>query len=307
MKLGDYPESTGLDAYDDTSPALLFGPAGDARSMAADLIRDAGLRLADVDSIDHASSRIDQQLRVGLIWVEAAGADVPEALLERLADAATSGRAQVILSVAPGQIDAAAAAMGEGQAQILVSAGEVERASALAYALAERARPMAVQDVGTDNAVRLRQISDEMGRIAATLARLSSGADDVSRPLALAFDSRGDEPEVEADTIRAIIRARRLRARFFSEELFADPAWDMLLNLLQAEIAQHRVPVSSLCIAASVPATTALRWIKAMTDTGLFVRRADPLDARRVFVELSPGTSQAMRRYFAEVGHPSVI
>jgi hypothetical protein len=42
------------------------------------------------------------------------------------------------------------------------------------------------------------------------------------------------------------------RARFFQEELFADPAWDMLLDLLQAEIAQHRVPVSSLCIAAAV-------------------------------------------------------
>jgi len=48
-----------------------------------------------------------------------------------------------------------------------------------------------------------------------------------------------------------------MRARYFRDELFADPAWDMLLDLLQAEIAQLRVPVSSLCIAASVPATTA--------------------------------------------------
>ena len=62
----------------------------------------------------------------------------------------------------------------------------------------------------------------------------------------------------------------------------------MLLDLLQAEIAQHRVPVSSLCIAAAVPATTALRWIKTMTDGGLFMRRADPHDGRRVFVELAP-------------------
>jgi DNA-binding MarR family transcriptional regulator len=99
-----------------------------------------------------------------------------------------------------------------------------------------------------------------------------------------------------------VIRARRLRARFFDEELFADPAWDMLLDLLQAEIAQHRVPVSSLCIAAAVPATTALRWIKTMTDSGLFNRRADPHDGRRVFIELAPAASLAMRRYFAEVG-----
>ena len=63
-----------------------------------------------------------------------------------------------------------------------------------------------------------------------------------------------------------------------------------------------RVPVSSLCIAAAVPATTALRWLKTMTDKGIFLRRADPHDGRRVFVELAPEASIAMRRCFAEVG-----
>ena len=114
-------------------------------------------------------------------------------------------------------------------------------------------------------------------------------------------------PEISAETVRTVIRARRLRARFFSEELFADPAWDMLLDLLQAEIAQLRVPVSSLCIAAAVPATTALRWLKTMVSNGLFVRRADPHDGRRVFVELSPDASRALRRYFAEIGNPVVV
>jgi DNA-binding MarR family transcriptional regulator len=107
--------------------------------------------------------------------------------------------------------------------------------------------------------------------------------------------------------VAAVIRARRLRARFFSEELFADPAWDMLLDLLQAEIRQLRVPVSSLCIAASVPATTALRWLKTLVTQGLFIRRADPHDGRRVFVELAPDASVALRRYFAEVGPVAVI
>ena len=119
--------------------------------------------------------------------------------------------------------------------------------------------------------------------------------------------STGEAPGVSLDTVRQVIRARRLRARFFDEELFADPAWDMLLDLLQAEIAQHRVPVSSLCIAAAVPATTALRWIKTMTDVGLFKRRADPHDGRRIFVELSAGASDAMRRYFGEVGRLAVV
>jgi len=81
----------------------------------------------------------------------------------------------------------------------------------------------------------------------------------------------------------------------------------MLLDLLQAEISQLRVPVSSLCIAAAVPATTALRWLKTMVQQGMFVRRADPHDGRRVFVELAPEASQALRRFFAEIAPLSVI
>lgn len=153
------------------------------------------------------------------------------------------------------------------------------------------------------NAERLRRLSDEVGRIAASLARLSTepGTSELQK------GGVDEVPEVSVETVRSVIRARRLRTRYFQDDLFADPAWDMLLDLLQAEIAQLRVPVSSLCIAAAVPATTALRWIKSMVEQGLFVRRADPHDARRVFIELAPQTSVAMRRYFGEVGNPAVI
>jgi DNA-binding MarR family transcriptional regulator len=44
-----------------------------------------------------------------------------------------------------------------------------------------------------------------------------------------------------------------------------------------------------------------------MVSQGLFIRRADPHDGRRVFVELAPDTSHALRRYFAEVGPVAVI
>ena len=44
-----------------------------------------------------------------------------------------------------------------------------------------------------------------------------------------------------------------------------------------------------------------------MVSQGLFVRRADPHDGRRVFVELAPAASTALRRYFAEVGKAASI
>jgi hypothetical protein len=37
------------------------------------------------------------------------------------------------------------------------------------------------------------------------------------------------------------------------------------------------------------------------------MRRADPHDGRRVFVELAPEASEALRRYFGEVGNLAVI
>ena len=189
---------------------------------------------------------------------------------------------------------------------LIIDANEGERAAALALATSGVHRADRLSDVASDqSAERLRQLSDEVSRIASTLARLSTGPAAPQRPVAAVNDA--DVPQVSAEAVRSVIRARRLRSRFFEEDLFADPAWDMLLDLLQAEIAQLRVPVSSLCIAAAVPATTALRWLKTMTDKGLFVRRADPHDGRRVFVELAPQASIAMRRYFAEVGSAAVV
>jgi len=75
----------------------------------------------------------------------------------------------------------------------------------------------------------------------------------------------------------------------------------MMLELFHAELSQRRVAVSSLCIAAAVPATTALRWLKLMTNKGLFVRRDDPFDGRRIYVELAPDASRTLRAYFAKV------
>ena len=96
---------------------------------------------------------------------------------------------------------------------------------------------------------------------------------------------------------RATIRARRMRDQFFEAGLFADPAWDMLLDLFAAHLEHARVSVSSLCIAAAVPPTTALRWITTMREAGLLDRHDDPFDRRRAYVGLTDAALSAMRRY----------
>ena len=146
---------------------------------------------------------------------------------------------------------------------------------------------------------KLCQLSDEVSRIAATLANLAMRPEPVSGPPKEARSSDGSKVGTSIEEVRTVIKARRLRYQLFDKALFADPAWDMLLELFHAEISQIRVPVSALCAAAAVPATTALRWIATMTDADLFRRRPDSFDGRRIFVELSPAASAGMHQYFS--------
>jgi hypothetical protein len=108
-------------------------------------------------------------------------------------------------------------------------------------------------------------------------------------------------PMPDPRLVRRIIRQRQLRGRFIDAEMFADPAWDMLLDLTAARAEHQRVSVTSLCIASGVPPTTALRWIGQMVEDGWLVRIEDDTDRRRAFVELSDRAADAMARYFAEL------
>ena len=101
--------------------------------------------------------------------------------------------------------------------------------------------------------------------------------------------------------LRTIIRTRAERGKFLPGHLFADPAWDMLVELYLSDILSQRISVSSLCCASNVPATTALRWIKTLQDEGLIQRTGDPCDHRRYFMSLSENGRVAMDGYFENV------
>jgi hypothetical protein len=101
--------------------------------------------------------------------------------------------------------------------------------------------------------------------------------------------------------VRALIKLRRTRGRFFGGDLFADPAWDILLELYAASLGQFRMTVGRLCVGAAVPATTALRWINHLEEKGMIERKSDPTDGRRQFLMLSTSGLEAMNGYFRTV------
>ena len=294
--------------YSDSPPILIAASSDVAMAKASHVIETCGGRIGARLPIHAAKERIARQGATSAVWIELdqdCGGPMDELLTHVSRDVA-DGRYAAVVSARASLLDPLTARLDDGAVELIIDADDAERAVALAIATAQTASPLRLADVASEqNAERLRQLSDEVSRIASTLARLSAGP--AAAPLPSEMPAGTDAPVVSADAVRAVIRARRLRARYFSEDLFADPAWDMLLDLLHAEIAQLRVPVSSLCIAAAVPATTALRWLKTMVSKGLFIRRADPHDGRRVFVELAPEASQALRCYFGEVGQAAVI
>jgi DNA-binding MarR family transcriptional regulator len=122
---------------------------------------------------------------------------------------------------------------------------------------------------------------------------------------------RGEKAEAEGeippaledqsiDLARRILAMRRLRDRLLGA-FFAEPAWDILLELYVQSHAGRTVTVSQLSLSTGAPATTALRWINTMAKEGLLARRSDDADARRVIVSLTADGEASMRLLLASV------
>jgi hypothetical protein len=288
--------------------ALLIADREEDGDAALEALELAGFRMRARLSFAEVVRDLSNYDGIDLILIEAAGA--PEALLDIVfarADTVARERAlAVIATLLPEQIDTAAGQLSGPRVQLLCGPRASERVSAVA--LSRWHARGALNDAARDTeSVRLQRLNEEVARIADTLARLTRGEDGERRAGVRDTGTgyRGPDEdktgEATAREIRAVIRSRRMRAQFFTGELFADPAWDMLLDLFAAELERRRVSVSSLCIAAAVPPTTALRWIGSLHDAGLFERHADPSDRRRAYIALSQKAMDGMRSYVSAV------
>jgi len=244
------------------------------------------------------------------------------AALARLDMRAARSGARIVVSTSVDALEAVFACMDASSPQFLVDPTRAERVIALGQVLAGfpagRLRELSEQD-----RMMLLRLTEQVGQIAGRIDRLAgtpvalksapTPSAQALSPLAPSARSAEEQPDrstlrsirpalPDPRLVRSIIKNRRLRNRFFEGDLFADPAWDMLLDLTAARAEHARVSVTSLCIAAAVPPTTALRWISQMVEAGLFERQCDDTDRRRAFITLSEKAAQAMARYFEEIG-----
>ncbi len=241
------------------------------------------------------------------------------AALVRLDERVARSGAHLVVSTSAAGLEDVFACCERSAPQILVDPAHGERIVALGNVLA-RMPNLRLRELSGDDRLTLLRLTEQVGEIAARLERMA-GAGLSPDGGAFRFESpapKWNGPQGEKDErslirtprpalpdprlVRQIIRQRQLRGKFFEAEFFADPAWDILLDLTAARAEHKRVSVTSLCIASGVPPTTALRWIGQMTSARLLERVEDETDRRRAFIALSDTAADAMARYFAEIG-----
>lgn len=252
---------------------------------------------------EEAIDRLEATAAAPLLLLDARG--VSETLvattLYRL-DGIASGRGlPVVAGISRDQIDLAGAGLASARAILLCDPQPLDWTLAVAAWRAEHGAVLHDR-VAESEAARLARLNDEVARIADILARMSRN--DAATPCGAVSEMPqrfGERPQamiaIDPAAIRQVIRSRRLREKYFGKGLFEDPAWDMMLDLFAAHLERAQVSVSSLCIAAAVAPTTALRWISKMTDAGLFERQPDPFDRRRAFMALSKKARDGMLAY----------
>ena len=288
---------------------------GDMRSDA----EAAGFRVRECCRLDEYASGATAALGdlVLIDCVEVDGAIM--ALLSRLDMRVEKAGAHMVVSTELDSLDAVFGCFAQSGAQILVEPGRAERIVAIGRVLAHVPN-LRLRELAEEDRMMLLRLTEQVGGIAQRLEGVTGQIAAGQREGGGAFRFEAptqswagkDEGRLvrhtapaprlpEGGVIRQVIRQRQLRARFFEAELFADPAWDILLDLAAARAEGREVCVTSLCIAAGVPATTALRWIGQMVDSGLLVRIPDPADRRRAHIALADSTADMMARYFAAI------
>ena len=301
----------------------LFADRPHMRNILHDDAQAAGLLIAECGSLDSLLEG-DPKPLPDVVMVDCPRVQAAEmALLNRLDMRAARSGAQLIISTTLDGLDAAFSCLDQSRPQILVDPTRGERVIALGRALAGLAN-LRVRELSEEDRLMLLRLTEQVDRIAERLEGLEGRpgsadrrAEQVETP-SIPFTGKEEGKDESAvfrgpaitlpdpRLLRRILRQRQLRGRFFDPDLFADPAWDILLDLTAAHAEGARVSVTSLCIAAGVPPTTALRWIGQLTQAGLLRRTEDETDRRRAFIALTEKALTGMARYFEQLERETV-
>ena len=72
-------------------------------------------------------------------------------------------------------------------------------------------------------------------------------------------------------SLAAAILDFRSRSKILPRELFAEPAWDLLLELFVADAQGRRLTARQVCSRASIPPSVMSHWLKHLSQSGFVV------------------------------------
>ena len=81
------------------------------------------------------------------------------------------------------------------------------------------------------------------------------------------------------DHLMSVLFVRRARAAVLGENLFSDPAWDILLELFAAKLGRRQMTLTEIALSIETPVSTTSRWLAALKSQGLVqsdIQAADP-------------------------------
>lgn len=322
----DFSYDIASDAAGCPARVAIFGADAQVRAQMAEDLGGAGFRALDGGPVaallEGPIALLGDVVVVDCPVMGARGLDaVMLAGLARLDMRVARSGAKLIAVTNLAGLDDVFAVLDQSAPQILVAPSRAERVIAVGRAMGE-AGAARLREMSEEDRIALLRLSQQVEAIAHTLDRLSQPQPSQHPALAgfgelkrvyhgggpaqdnISFGASttvASAPLPDPKLVRQVIANRQARGRFFDPALFGDPAWDMLLDLTAAQGEGTQVSVTSLCIAAGVPATTALRWLTQMVESGIFVRLPDPADKRRAFIAMSDDASAAMANYFASV------
>ena len=100
------------------------------------------------------------------------------------------------------------------------------------------------------------------------------------------------------DRAEEALRLNRQRMAIVGAELFGDPSWNIMLDLFVRESDGKETTVSSACIGADAPPTTALRHLAHLVERQLVDRTTCSVDHRKVYVRLTDDGRARMLKLF---------
>lgn len=118
------------------------------------------------------------------------------------------------------------------------------------------------------------------------------------------FHAHHDEPSIlgqsqlQAEALTRYIDSRRARNMILGQGLFSDPAWDLMLLLLRAEMSREPMTLDKLSETSRLAMGMVLRHVGALERRGIVMNPSGPSAGGRRRVSLTPVAVDGMMSWF---------